>query len=98
MSLLASIVSAPVTAIVAAGPTNASTLPITLAVEVLPVPASTATAPMIELASTSRTVFVAPDACPASLGLTEPSTAFAAGAKTSAIPVPAATKPGTSAA
>jgi hypothetical protein len=44
----------------------------------------------------SRIVFVAPDACPASLGRTELSTAFAAGANTSAIPVPAITKPGRS--
>ena len=43
---------------------------------------------------TSRIVFVAPEACPASLARTEPSTAFAAGANTSAMPAPAITNPG----
>jgi hypothetical protein len=45
----------------------------------------------------SRIVFVAPEAWPASLGRTAPSTAFAAGANTSAMPAPAMTKPGRSA-
>ena len=39
---------------------------------------------------------VAPDAWPASSGRTAPSTALAAGAKTSAMPVPPMTKAGTS--
>src|SRR4051794_32042630 len=40
---------------------------------------------------TSRIAFVAPEALPASAGATDPSTALAAGANTSAIPVPART-------
>src|SRR3954453_20786774 len=40
---------------------------------------------------TSRIAFVAPEALPASLGATDPSTALAAGANTSAMPVPAST-------
>ena len=43
-------------------------------------------------------VLLAPDAWPASLGRTELSRAFADGANTSAIPVPAITKPGTTSA
>ena len=43
----------------------------------------------------SRIVLVAPEACPASSGRTEDSTALAAGANTSAMPVPAITKAGT---
>jgi hypothetical protein len=46
----------------------------------------------------SRIVLLAPDAWPASLGRTAPRIAFAAGANTSAMPVPAATNPGTRAA
>jgi hypothetical protein len=44
---------------------------------------------------TSRIVLVAPEAWPASWGRTDERTALAAGANTSAIPVPAMTKPGT---
>ncbi len=52
--------------------------------------------PAFVMGGTGMALVFAPDACPASSGRTAPRTALAAGAKTSAMPVPPMTNAGTS--